>query len=151
LAREYLETSSQATSRAKDLISRGDYVGAIEAAQHSIELSVKALYLLVGQEPPKEHYAGQEFLNRVVGRLDFPSYFDHFKADLCRTMWISKMYEWAHTVSVYGYKGTSPSKLINKKDAEIALQYADEVYWTCRRVADAVSRKEIAIRQSIQR
>ena len=56
------------------------------------------------------------------------------------------MYEWAHTASVYGFKGISPSKLIDEKDAKIALEYADEVYSMCRSVVDAANRKEIKIR-----
>lgn len=146
MTEEYLENSGSQIGRAKQLLSGYDYVGAIEAAQHSIEISIKALYLLVGQEPPKEHHAGQEFLTKVVDRLVFPSYFGYLKDDLCRAMWISKMYEWAHTASVYGFKGISPSKLIHEKDAKTALEYADEVYSTCRLVVDAANRKEITLR-----
>lgn len=150
-AEEYLEDSARALPRARALISSYDYVGAIEAAQHSIELSVKALYLLVGEEPPKEHHAGAEFLKKVVDRLNFSSTTEHLKAEIGRAMLISRMYEWAHTVSVYGFKGLSASSLIDKKDAEIALQYADEVYSTCNLVVDKVRQREIAIRQTTQK
>ena len=149
MTEEYLEDSARALSRARALMSSYDYVGAIEAAQHSTELSVKALYLLVGEEPPKEHHAGAEFLKKIIDRLDFSSATEYLKVDLGRAMLISRMYEWAHTVSIYGYKGLSASSLIEKKDAEIALQYADEVESTCRLVVDAVNRKEITIRHTI--
>jgi len=151
LTEEYLEDSSRMITRTKQLILAYDYVGAIEAAQHSIEVSIKALYLLVGEEPPKEHHAGEEFLKRVVGRLDFsdsaPFGADYCKAKLGRAMFIGKMYEWAHTVSVYGYKGLSASRLIEKRDAEIASEYAEEVYSTCRVIVDAVKYKQITISQ----
>jgi len=152
LAEEYLEDSKAAANRASELISKTfDFVGAIEAAQHSIELSVKALYLLVREEPPKEHHAGQEFLRKVADRLSFSrNAADYWKANLGRIMWISRMYEWAHTVSVYGYKGISASKLITKKDAEIASGYAYEVHLICRHIMDAVSRKEISIGETSQ-
>jgi len=148
LSEDYLEDSARALPRARALISGYDFVGAIEAAQHSIELSVKALYLLVGEEPPKEHHAGEAFLKKVVDRLSFADTAEYLKAELGRAMLISRMYEWAHTVSVYGYKGLSASSLIDKKDAEIALGYADEVYSTCNLVVDKVRQKEIAIRQT---
>jgi len=57
-------------------------------------------------------------------------------------MLISNMYEWAHTVSVYGYKGVSASSLLQKRDVQIALEYDDEVYSTCRVLADKANQEK---------
>ncbi len=50
-----VEEASRLLMRAESLAKLNDYSGAIEAAQHSIELSVKSLYRLVGLKPPRTH------------------------------------------------------------------------------------------------
>ena len=114
--------------RARSLRDQIDYNGAIEAAQHCIELSVKALYKLVGLKYPKKHDPATQ-LEEVIKRLKgLP---DYQKVSIARAKWISKMWEWAHSTSIYGTLNVPASRIFKRKDAEIAVEYASEMHSCC--------------------
>jgi HEPN domain-containing protein len=114
--------------RSQNLSKMFDYNGAIEAAQHCIELSVKALIRLVGLEYPKKHDPSAQ-LEEVIGRLNGLE--DYNKVSIARAKWISTMWEWAHSTSIYGSLNVPASKLFKEKDAKNAIEYASEMHSCC--------------------
>mgnify|MGYP001084756948 FL=1 len=102
------EEASRLLARAERLAETSDYSGAIEAAQHSIELSVKSLYRLVGLEPPRTHlervpkkeHKEEDPLEMVAERLEGIQ--EYLMIWLGKTSWIGRMWAWAHNTSLYG-------------------------------------------------
>jgi hypothetical protein len=56
---------------------------------------------------------------------------EHLKVGISRSQWIIKMWEWANSVSVYGTAETKPCELFHVVDADTAISYAEDAYWTC--------------------
>ena len=123
-------------------LSSSDYNGAIEAAQHCIELAVKALYQLVGLEYPTKHDPGIQ-LENVIKRLNGLQ--NYQKVSIARAKWISKMWEWAHSTSIYGTLNVPASKLFRKKDVETAIEYASEMHSCCQVTISLVKTGQIKI------
>jgi len=127
---DLLNEARRAEWRSRELTESIDYNGAVEAAQHCIELSIKAMYQLVGLDPPKKHDAGTE-LEKVVRRLDIPQSYGYVKESLGRMRLISAMWAWAHNTSIYGCLDIPASRLFKEKDARTALDHAAEVLSGC--------------------
>ncbi len=119
--------------RARRLTEDYDYSGSVEASQHCIELSVKALHRLVGLDPPRVHDPGK-FLTDVLSRLEFPSGWDFMINRLGRIRWVSEMWEFAHSTAIYGYGSSPASQLFGSEDAQTAIKYAEQVQSTCSEV-----------------
>jgi len=134
--------AQKAWSRACSLRDQYDYNGCIEAAQHCIELAVKALYVLVGLKYPKQHDPTVD-LEEVIKRLEgLP---DYQKVSIARAKWISKMWEWAHSTSIYGSLDVPASKIFTEKDANIAVEYASEIHSCCYFIITMVLTRQIKI------
>ena len=126
-AEDLCDEAHKAYLRSGELRS-SDYNGAIEAAQQCIELSIKGLYQLVGLKYPTKHDPGIQ-LENVVERLNgLP---DNQKVSIARAKWISKMWDWAHSTSIYVPLNVRASKVFREKDAENAIDYAREVFVCC--------------------
>lgn len=123
-------------------LSKSDYNCAIEAAQHCIELAVKSLYKLVGLEYPMKHDLGIQ-LENVIKRLNGLQ--EHNKVTIARAKWISKMWEWAHSTSIYGTLNVPVSKVFKIKDVENAVEYAREMHSCCSVIISLVRRGQIKI------
>ena len=139
-----IDEASQCLLRAEALAKGCDYSGAVEAAQHCIELSMKSLYRLVGLKPPRTHWerrAKNEFgeedpLEKVAERLDGIE--DYLKVWLGKTSWIGRMWAWAHNTSLYGCLDLPASKLFAQKDATTATDYAHDALTNCRAITQSV-------------
>lgn len=132
--------------RSAKLLESGDFVGSIEASQHCIELSCKLFYLAVGLEPPKDHDGGRDF-SKVLEKLVFPSHLQYQKLSLARMRWISRMWEWAHTVALYGFKGFELSDLFERADAVTAQEYAKKAYFMAQDVFSHLKNGTIQVRE----
>lgn len=140
-AEELCGEAQKAYLRSRKL-SSSDYNGAIEAAQHCIELAVKALYQIVGLEYPTKHDPGIQ-LENVIKRLNgLP---DYQKVSIARAKWISKMWEWAHSTSIYGTLNIPASKIFRKRDVENAVEYASEMHSCCYVIISLVRSGQITI------
>ena len=138
-----IDGASQCLMRAEGLAERCDYSGAVEAAQHCIELSMKSLYRLVGLKPPKTHWGqvkkdfGEEDpLEKVAERLEGIE--EHQIVWLGKTSWIGRMWAWAHNTSLYGCLNLPASRLFEQKDANVAIDYAREALTNCRIITNSV-------------
>jgi len=145
---ELLEEANKAIWRARNLIKSFDYNGVVEAAQHCIELSIKALYWLVGLVPPKpkSHDVGIELM-KVIRRLCFPDAYSSLRESLARMRWISTMWAWAHSTSMYGCLNIPASKIFKEKDARIAIDHASDILSNCRTIFDLIRLGKIKIKR----
>jgi hypothetical protein len=139
-----IDEASHLRTRAESLASQYDCSGAIEAAQHCIELSVKSLYRLVGLEPPRTHlermskkkFGEENPLERAAERLEGMD--EYLMIWLGKTSWIGRMWAWAHDTSLYGCLDLPASKLFGQKDAGIAIDYAGEALTNSRTIVQSV-------------
>ena len=157
-AEELLDEAYRFKLRAEDLLKKGygHYSGSVQNAQSCIELSVKSLFKLVdlpyphlhdptgtkGKKPSEEDKV--KGIKKVLDKLEFPEG-SHYKQDIARSIWISKMSEEFHTSTIYGYLDVGASKIFEKKDAQILSDYASEVMRICGRVVNAVRTGQIKI------
>lgn len=155
-AKELLDEASKCNSRALDLLNKWDYSGSVQASQLCVELAIKSLFKLVdlsylhlhdptgskGKKPSENDKV--KGIKEVIAKLKFPEY-SHYKQDIARSIWISKMSEEFHTSTIYGYLDVGASKLFEKKDAEFLLDYASEVGTICRGIMYAVQNEQIRI------
>jgi HEPN domain-containing protein len=106
--------------RSDRLLEDVDFHGAIEAAQHSIEFSVKAILTLTSVEFKKEHEVSKqlETASRLIRGLETWE-----KESLARLKWISPMWSWANVGAVYGSIDVPASRLFRPDVAKTAAQY----------------------------
>lgn len=126
---EALQREAERTlSRSKVLQERGDFGGALEAAQHAIELAVKSMLVRCDVHAPAKHDVSPS-LEIIVKKLDGCS--ERLRRNIGRSQWIMQMWEPANVVSVYGTHTAKPLELFHDYDGQVAIHYAEEVYWTC--------------------
>jgi HEPN domain-containing protein len=147
LARAYEEAENLCSEAYKvyfrsQNLSESDYNGAIEAAQHCIELSVKALIKLVGLEYHTKHDPSTQ-LEEVIARLNGLS--DYDKVSIARAKWISTMWEWSHSTSIYGSLNVQASNLFREKDVKSAVEYASEMHSCCSVIISRVKNGQVKI------
>ena len=128
---ELLDEANKATWRARNLIRSFDYNSAVEAAQHCIELSIKALYWLVSLVPPKpkSQNVGIELM-KIIRRLCFLDAYSYLRESLARMRWISTMWAWAHSTSMYGCLNIPASKIFKEKMQKLLLTMPQTFYQT---------------------
>jgi HEPN domain-containing protein len=123
-----LEQASRRLKAVRIEMKRGSPAYSVRIAQESAELSLKAALRFVGIEYPKKHDVSR-VLQSVKER--FPSWFDTDRLAEIGT-WLAERREPA----MYGNeaKGISPDELFTKEDAKIALNYAEDIYNSCKRL-----------------
>jgi HEPN domain-containing protein len=121
--------------RADRLLEDVDFHGAIEAVQHSIEFSVKAVLTFTAVEFRREHEVSKqlETASQLIQGLETWE-----RASLARLKWISPMWSWANVGAVYGSIDVPASRLFTAEDTKTAIQYAREAYNTAQTVLSAV-------------
>jgi len=124
MASSFLERAWHKLDEAKTHLKNFHYPESISASQEVIELSIKAIFLLLTGEYPKKHEFKEEEFEKILNKvpeklknLDLP------KLYLYHIFW-SKFY----TVAKYGLEkiGIGPEKLFEREEAELALKHADK-------------------------
>ncbi len=124
MAKSWLKRASNKKYEAKEQLKKFNYPESISASQECIELSIKAIFLLLQKKCPKRHeFKEEEFrviLNKIPDRLkhlDFPKLYLY-----------SKFWFTFYTIAKYGLEniGIGPEKLFEKEEAELALKHADK-------------------------
>ena len=130
MANSFLQRAWHKLDEAKMHLKTLHYPESISASQEVIELSIKAVFLLLtGQHPRKHEFKEEEFesiLSKVPEEL---KYLDFPKLYLYHKFWSS-----FYTIAKYGLEriGVGPEKLFEKEEAELALKHAEK----CKRAAD---------------
>ena len=124
-----LRREAEATlSRAKTLHAQIDFAGAIEQAQHCIELSAKSILARCDVHYPNSHDVSPQ-LDILMKKVADCS--QGLTRGISRLQWISQMWEPANSFAVYGTHHTKPKDFFVDRDAQAAIDYAEEAYWTC--------------------
>ncbi len=102
----------------------------ISASQECIELSIKAVFLLLKAKYPKRHWFKDEEFEELLERV--PEELKHL--DFLRLFLCSKFWSAFYDVAKYGDEklGVGPEKLFKREEAELAIRHARE----CFHVAD---------------
>ncbi len=121
-AKNYLDTAKE---KARSPFKAAE---AMYAAQTCVELTLKAVLMKLRGEYPREHDVGGELFKL----RDDPRISDHIRGKIPRARFISRQLHMWREPSLYGYdeEKVSPKEIFNEKDAEFAIRYADEVYFT---------------------
>jgi len=127
-AEALMKEAEEVLSRSKILQAKRDFAGAIEAAQHSIELSVKSMLARCDVHHQKSHDVSPQ-LEILMRKLEGCS--ESLTRGLSRSQWIMQMWEPANSFAVYGTHDTKPQDLFYEHDGEVAIYYAEDAYWTC--------------------
>jgi hypothetical protein len=136
-ARKMFSEGSRFFERATKLTKNKDFSGSIEASQHSVEFFIKSLFVLIGKKPPHTHDPGQDLDALFKAFTDInPSAFSKAPMDpLGRLKYLSKIFSRLHVESMYGYNGTSASKIFGEEDANYYQNCAFEVMFICLLIA----------------
>jgi len=136
MAESFLKRAWNKLDEAKKRLESRHYPESISASQECIELSIKAIFMLLQEKYPKKHeFSEEEFeaiLKKIPERLE---YLDFHKLYLYSKFWLS-----FYTVAKYGLEkiGVGPEKLFEKEEAELALKHADKCYYGARQLENYI-------------
>jgi HEPN domain-containing protein len=139
MAESFLSRASHKIDEAEEHLKWMRYPESISSSQECIELSIKAMFLLLTADYPKRHiFKDEEFealfekVPKELSYLEFPRLF------LCSKFW-SSLYE----VAKYGDErlGVGPEKLFGKEEAELALTHAKKCWSATQTLLSYVKRK----------
>lgn len=119
-------------------------INIIQDCQQAIEIYVKAMFKLVGVNPPQHHKL--DFGNdRTEGFLgsNFPDDFES-EDELARVIFLTHFWEQFYTEAKYGYpeKNLQPSDLFDIDDARRAIEHAEFIQDVGQELLEAVSAEE---------
>jgi HEPN domain-containing protein len=124
MAESYLRRAWNKLDEAEEHLKKYHYSESISASQECIELSIKAVFLLLQEEYIKKHeFKEEEFealLKKVPEKLkylEFPKLFLY-----------SKFWSSFYTVAKYGLEkiGVGADKLFGEEEAKLALKHANK-------------------------
>lgn len=105
----------------------------INLCQQSIELSVKAVFKLMGIDFPKDHEIKFEIKEtKELLKKEFPKNF-YEKDKIPRLIFLTQFWKKFYEVAKYGKEelNIGPDELFSREEAEIALKHAKE----CKRIS----------------
>jgi HEPN domain-containing protein len=123
LVNAFLERASNKLSDSRTLSQTIRYAEAVSAAQESIELSAKAVFLLLTPTYPRKHdFTEDEFL-AVLDRL--PPTLEHY--NFPRLYLLHRFWASFYTTAKYGLEvvGAPAKKLFEQPEAELAQRHAN--------------------------
>jgi HEPN domain-containing protein len=124
MAESYLKRANNEYDEAKEHLEKRHYSESISASQECIELSIKAIFLLLQGEYPRSHEFKEEEFEAILKRIpEKLKYLDFHKLYLYSKFWSS-----FRTIAKYGLEklGIGAEKLFEEEEAELALKHADK-------------------------
>lgn len=127
LVDSYRRQAEAALKSAKMHYDDWNYASCIHEAQLAVELMLKALLKKFTGDFPKKHDIGLELFE---AREKLP---EAIRRYVPRLWFVSKVLASWREPSIYGLEAeqTPPDKFFTKKEAEVALSYAEEVKSIC--------------------
>ena len=122
LAESYLKRALNKQMESRDHLAGYRFAESVSASQECIELSIKAVFLLLDLESPKEHKFTEEQFRELIRRV--PAKLTH--RDFAKVYLYSMFWSTFYTVAKYGLEKVQagPDKLFEKEEAELALKHA---------------------------
>lgn len=124
MAESFLKRSWNKVDEAKGHLKSFNYPESISASMECIELSMKAIFLLLQEKYPRRHeFKDEEFMKVLEKVPEELEYFNFPRLFLLSKFWLS-----LYTVAKYGQEtfGIGPEKLFKKDEADLALKHAEE-------------------------
>ncbi len=124
MAESFLTRAGHELEDARTHHSNLHYAESITSSEQCIELSLKAVFLLLEEEYPKRHYFTDDEAEKLLQRV--PKELEYY--DFPRLFLFSKLWSTFHTVAKYGDEklGIGAEKLFKKEEADLALHHADK-------------------------
>jgi len=121
LLESYQKRASNKIDESKYHLERHQYPESISASQEAIELSLKAIFLLHGEEYAKKHKFKEDEFSKLLKTVP---------RDVTRVFLLSEFWSKFYTVAKYGYEKLEigPEYLFKKEEAELALKHAEKCY-----------------------
>lgn len=129
-AGSFLSRVSNKFNEAKDHFESYNYSESISASQECIELSLKAVFLLLGEKYKKRHEFKEKEFKKILKKIpEELKYIDFTKLYLYSKFWDS-----FYTVAKYGFEElrVGADKLFEREEAYLALKHAEK----CKNAAD---------------
>ena len=125
LAESFISRADKKIDDARRYLRNFQFPESISAAQECIELSIKAIFLLLGYEYPKRHEFKEEDFEKIL--KNSPKNLNYLK--IPRLYLYSKFWSNFYTVVKYGFKrlGVGP-ELFDRPEAELAIKHAENAY-----------------------
>jgi HEPN domain-containing protein len=136
MAESYLKRAGNKYDEAEEHLKKRHYPESISASQECIELSIKAIFLLLQEEYPKEHKFKEEEFGVILDKIpEKLKYLDFHKFYLYFKFWSS-----FYIIAKYGLEkiGVGADKLFEKEEAELALKHADKCRFAASQLANYI-------------
>lgn len=132
MAKGLLDQAQSSLESARKASEDGNWAFAVRTSQDASELSLKALLLATGEEPPKVHDLGSA-LRRNKDRLQHLGLNGHEVDSMAKT---ARDLAEDRSKSLYGDErhDVPASEIYEGRDAENALRAASEIHARCREV-----------------
>ena len=124
MAESFLRRAGNKLDEAKEHLDKWHRPESISASQECIELSIKAIFLLLQEQFPRRHEFKEEEFEAILDKI--PERLKHL--DFPKVYLYSKFWSNFYTVAKYGLEklGVGADKLFEKEEAELALKHADK-------------------------
>ena len=124
MAESFLHRAWNKLEEARNHLKQWHFPETISSCQECIELSIKAIFLLLGEKYPKKHDFSEEEFEEVLRKI--PSELKHL--EIPKLYLYSKFWLQFYTVAKYGLErmAVGPEKLFGKEEAELAIKHAEK-------------------------
>jgi HEPN domain-containing protein len=142
LANGFLERASNKLNDSRMLCERIRFAEAVSAAQESIELSAKAVFLLLGPAHPRKHDFSEEEFLAVLEEVPEGLKFHNFP----RLYLLHRFWAGFYTTAKYGLEviGSPAKDLFQLPEAELATSHATSWYIAATSVRSNVQTRGLA-------
>jgi HEPN domain-containing protein len=141
MADGFLDRSRNKLNDARTLCTGGiRHAEAVSAAQESIELGAKAVFLLLGPRHPKTHNFTEEQFSAVIEKL--PENVKHH--NFPRLYLLHRFWAEFYTTAKYGFEslGIPAQDLFRKAEADLAVHHANDWYTAATSLKAELKRRE---------
>lgn len=126
-AQSYLRRANNKLDEARNQSKeKFNYAESVSSSQECIELSLKAVFLFLGEDFPKTHEFKEQDFIKLLSKIPEELKFYNFP----RLYLLSKFWSSFYTVSKYGLEKLEigADELFKDKEANLALNHAEECY-----------------------
>lgn len=122
----YSRASNKLEEAREQLTKKYHYPESISASQECIELSLKAIFLYLEEQYPKNHEIADEHYNRLMKKIPKQLEFHNFP----RLILISQFWGSFYEIAKYGKEklGVGPEELFKEIEAKLALEHANSCH-----------------------
>ncbi len=125
-SQSYLRRAYNKLDEAKSQLQKFNYAESVSSSQECIELSIKAAFLILGEDFPKTHEFKEQDFIKLLSRIPKELQFYNFP----RLYLLSEFWSKFYIVAKYGLEKfeIGADKLFKDKEANLALEHAKESY-----------------------